>query len=73
MLTSEQKNKINEIVQEFKEAADFYRMEYSEDLMGMFRDFGCMLLEECAVKKKEDPMMKRLLGYRQLLRGTVNR
>lgn len=34
MLTSDQNRKINEIVEEFKEAADFYRMEYSEDLMG---------------------------------------
>ena len=33
MLTSDQNRKINEIVEEFKEAADFYRMEYSEDLM----------------------------------------
>ena len=38
MLTSDQNRKINEIVEEFKEAADFYRMEYSEDLMGMFRN-----------------------------------
>ena len=29
MLTSDQKIKINEKVQGFKEAADFYRMEYS--------------------------------------------
>ena len=29
MLTSDQNRKINEIVEEFKEAADFYRMEYS--------------------------------------------
>ena len=49
MLTSDQNRKINEIVEEFKEAADFYRMEYSEDLMGMFRDFGCMLLLKCKV------------------------
>ena len=49
MLTSDQNRKINEIVEEFKEAADFYRMEYSEDLMGMFRDFGCMLLFKCKV------------------------
>lgn len=53
MLTSDQNRKINEIVEEFKEAADFYRMEYSEDLMGMFRDFGCMLLLKCKVEQKE--------------------
>ena len=73
MLTSEQKNKINEIVQEFKKAADFYRMEYSEDLMGMFRDFGCMLLEACGINAEGDPEIKQLFGYRQVLRGTVKR
>lgn len=40
MLTSDQNRKINEIVEEFKEAADFYRMEYSEDLWGCFGILG---------------------------------
>ncbi len=52
MLTSDQKIKINEKVQGFKEAADFYRMEYSQDLMGMFREFGCMLLEACGINRR---------------------
>ena len=55
MLTSDQKIKINEKVQGFKEAADFYRMEYSQDLMGMFREFGCMLLEACGINAEDDP------------------
>ena len=54
MLTSDQKIKINEKVQGFKEAADFYRMEYSQDLMGMFREFGCMLLEACGINAEDD-------------------
>ncbi len=77
MLTSDQKMKINEIVQEFREAADFYRMEYSQDLMGLFREFGCMLLEAWGINAEEDleekPEMKQLFGYRQTLRGTVKR
>lgn len=73
MLTSDQKIKINEKVQGFKEAADFYRMEYSQDLMGMFRDFGCMLLEACGINAEGDPEIKQLFGYRQVLRGTVKR
>ena len=77
MLTSDQKNKIDEIVQEFREAADFYRMEYSQDLMGLFRDFGCMLLEVCGADPEgdmeDDPQMRQLFGYRQTLRGTVKR
>ncbi len=73
MLTSDQKMKINEIVQEFKEAADFYRMEYSEDLMGLFRDLGCMLLEAGGMDLEEDPKIKQLFEYRQPLKGTVNR
>ncbi len=73
MLTSDQKMKINEIVQEFKEAADFYRMEYSEDLMGLFRDLGCMLLEAGGTDLEEDPKIKQLFEYRQPLKGTVNR
>ena len=55
MLTSDQKIKINEKVQGFKEAADFYRMEYSQDLMGMFREFGCMLLEACGINAGKAP------------------
>ena len=73
MLTSDQKIKINEKVQGFKEAADFYRMEYSQDLMGMFREFGCMLLEACGINAEDDPEIKQLFGYRQVLRGTVKR
>ena len=73
MLTSDQKIKINEMVQGFKEAADFYRMEYSQDLMGMFREFGCMLLEACGINAEDDPEIKQLFGYRQVLRGTVKR
>ena len=73
MLTSDQKIKINEKVQGFKEAADFYRMEYSQDLMGMFREFGCMLLEACGINAEDDLEIKQLFGYRQVLRGTVKR
>ena len=73
MLTSDQKIKINEKVQGFKEAADFYRMEYSQDLMGMFREFGCMMLEACGINAEDDPEIKQLFGYRQVLRGTVKR
>ena len=73
MLTSDQKIKINENVQGFKEAADFYRMEYSQDLMGMFREFGCMLLEACGINAEDDLEIKQLFGYRQVLRGTVKR
>ena len=69
MLTSDQKIKINEKVQGFKEAADFYRMEYSQDLMGMFREFGCMLLEACGINAEDDPEIKQLFGYRQVLRA----
>ena len=51
MLTSNQKMKINEKVQGFKEAADFYRMEYSQDLMGC-SGFGCMLLEAVGINAR---------------------
>ena len=71
MLTSDQNRKINEIVEEFKEAADFYRMEYSEDLMGMFRDFGCMLLLKCKVDTEGKADLERLLEGRHKLKGTV--
>ena len=73
MLTSDQNRKINEIVEEFKEAADFYRMEYSEDLMGMFRDFGCMLLLKCKVDTEGKADLERLLEGRHKLKGTVKR
>lgn len=73
MLTSDQKNKINEIVQEFKEAADFYRMEYSEDLMMMFRDFGCMLLLEGGADVEGKPEFINLFEYQKRLKGTVKR
>ena len=73
MLTSDQNRKINEIVEEFKEAADFYRMEYSEDLMGMFRDFGCMLLLKCKVDTEGKEDLERLLEGRHKLKGTVKR
>ena len=62
MLTSDQKIKINEKVQGFKEAADFYRMEYSQDLMGMFREFGCMLLEACGINAEDDLEIKQLFA-----------
>jgi hypothetical protein len=48
-------------------------MEYSQDLMGMFREFGCMLLEACGINAEGDPEIKQLFGYRQVLRGTVKR
>ena len=73
MLTSDQNRKINEIVEEFKEAADFYRMEYSEDLMGMFRDFGCMLLLKWKVDTEGKADLERLLEGRHKLKGTVKR
>ena len=73
MLTSDQKNKINEIVQEFKEAADFYRMEYSEDLMMMFRDFGCMLLLEGGADVEGKPEFINLFEHQKRLKGTVKR
>ena len=41
MLTSEQKNKINEIVQEFKEAADFTVWSIPKILWGCSGIFGC--------------------------------
>ena len=71
MLTSDQNRKINEIVEEFKEAADFYRMEYSEDLMGMFRDFGCMLLKP--VDTEKGGSKAAFWVPNQVLKGTVKR
>ena len=73
MLASDQKNKINGIVQEFKEAADFYRMEYSEDLMMMFRDFGCMLLLEGGADVEGKQEFINLFEHQKRLKGTVKR
>ena len=49
MMKTEQKEKEKEkekdkIVQEFKTIIDFYRMEYSDDLLALFNEFGCLLL-----------------------------
>lgn len=48
-------------------------MEYSEDLMGMFRDFGCMLLLSVMDVQKERRIWSSLLEGRHKLKGTVKR